>query len=224
VEARIVASGAGDDEVSEALSFSNPHYFAAGATLFGTEVQGAYEFAEQVYNGRFMHVPGFQACIECHDTHELKVKVKACGTCHGIQSEEELHDIRMTNVDYDGDDDTSTGIAVEVMNVNDAIYAAIQAYAAEVIGVPIAFESHSYPYWFLDTNGNGVAGPDEANYGNQYNAWTPRLLRAAYNYTWTLKDPGSFAHNGLYMLQVLYDTLGDIGGDVTGMTRPEVTQ
>jgi len=224
VEARIVSSGAGDDEVSEDLSFTNPHYFAAGATLFGTEVQGAYEFANQAYNGRFMHVPGFQTCIECHDTHQLRPKVESCGTCHGISSEEQLHDIRMTAVDFDGDGDTSTGIAVEVMNVNDAIYAAIQAYAAEVIGVPIAFESHTYPYWFIDTNGDGVADPDEANYGNQYNAWTPRLLRAAYNYTWALKDPGSYAHNGLYMLQVLYDTLQDVGGDVTGMTRPEVTQ
>ena len=171
-----------------------------------------------------MHVPGFQTCIECHDTHELKVKVKACDTCHGISSEEELHEIRMTAVDYDGDGDASTGIAVEVMNVNDAVYAAIQAYAAEVIGAPIAFEGHIYPYWFLDTNGDGVANPDEANYGNQYNAWTSRLLRTAYNYTWALKDPGSYAHNGLYMLQVLYDSLQDIGGDVSGMTRPEVTQ
>lgn len=224
VEARIVSSGAGDDEVSEALSFTNPHYFAAGATLFGTEVKGAYEFVGQAYNGRFMHVPGFQACIECHDTHQLRPKVESCDTCHGISSEEQLHDIRMTAVDFDGDGDTSTGIAVEVMNVNDAIYAAIQAYAAEEIGVPIAFESHTYPYWFIDSNGDGVADPDEANFGNQYNAWTPRLLRAAYNYTWALKDPGSYAHNGLYMLQVLYDTLQDIGGDITAMTRPEVTQ
>jgi hypothetical protein len=224
VNAAITESGVGDDEVSAELGFVNPHYFAAGATLFGTEAQGAYEFEGQTYNGRFMHVQGFQVCIECHDTHELKVKDEACGTCHGIQSEEELHDIRMTDVDFDGDGDTSTGLAVEVMNVNDAIYAAIQAYAADVVGTPIVFDSHSYPYWFIDTNGDGVADPDEANYGNQYNAWTPRLLRAAYNYTWTIKDPGSFAHNGLYMLQVLYDTLQDIGGDVSGMTRPATSQ
>jgi hypothetical protein len=52
------------------------------------------------------------------------------------------------------------------------------------------------------------------------------LLRAAYNYTWAAKDPGSFAHNGLYMLQVLYDTLQDIGGSdaVSGMTRPATSQ
>lgn len=224
VETRITASGAGDDEVSEALSFTNPHYFAAGATLLGTEVKGAYEFDGQAYNGRFTHVPGYQTCIECHDTHQLAVRIESCGTCHGISSKEQLHDIRMINIDFDGDGDTSTGIAVEVMNINDAIYAAIQAYAAEEVGVPIALESHSYPYWFIDTNSNGIADPDEANFGNQYNTWTPRLLRAAYNYTWALKDPGAYAHNGQYILQVLYDTLKDIGGDVSGMTRPEVTQ
>jgi hypothetical protein len=69
-----------------------------------------------------------------------------------------------------------------------------------------------------------VADPDESNRDNSYASWTPSLLRAAYNYTWTLKDPGSFAHNGQYMLQVLYDTLQDIGGDVSGMTRPAVTE
>jgi hypothetical protein len=224
IEVVIVSSGAGDDEVSDSLSFSNPHYFAAGVTLFGTEAQGAYEYDGQTYNGRFMHVQGYQACIECHDTHELKVEVEACGTCHGISSEEELHDIRMTDVDSDGDGDTSTGIAVEVMNVNDALYAAIQIYAAEVAGSPIAFNAASYPYWFIDTNENGVADPDESIRDNSYASWTPRLLRAAYNYTWAIKDPGSFAHNGLYMLQVLYDSLQDIGGDVSGMTRPAVSQ
>jgi hypothetical protein len=224
VDAAISRAGVDDDETSESLSFRNPHYFAAGATLWGTEVQGAYEFDGQSYNGRFTHVPGFQTCIECHDTHQLRPKVESCGTCHGITSEEQLREIRMTNIDYDGDGDTSTGIAVEVTNVNQAILDAIYLYAAEVSGVPIVFDSHAYPYWFVDTNGDGVADPDEANYGNQFNAWTPRLLRAAYNYTWALKDPGSYAHNGLYMLQVLYDTLDDIGGDVSGMIRPEVTQ
>jgi hypothetical protein len=46
------------------------------------------------------------------------------------------------------------------------------------------------------------------------------LLRAAYNYQWVQKDPGAFAHNGKYILQVLYDSIADIGGDVTGLTRP----
>ena len=47
------------------------------------------------------------------------------------------------------------------------------------------------------------------------------MLQAAYNYTWVQKDPGAFAHNGMYMIQVLYDTLESLGA-ADGMTRPEV--
>ena len=51
--------------------------------------------------------------------------------------------------------------------------------------------------------------------------WTPRLLRAAYNYQYATKDPGVYAHNGKYITQALYDTLEDMGVDVSGMVRPE---
>jgi hypothetical protein len=224
VDAAITQAGVDDDEVSESLFSRNPHYFAAGATLWGTEVQGAYEYDGRTYNSRFLHVPGYQTCNECHGTHGLEVQVKECGTCHGANSEGELHDIRITDFDFDGDGDISTGIAVEVMNVNQHLYAAIQAYALEVTGSPIAFNAAFYPYWFIDTDENGHADPDESNPDNTYTSWTPRLLRAAYNYTWTLKDPGSYAHNGQYILQVLYDSLQDIGADVTGLIRPEVIQ
>jgi hypothetical protein len=74
----------------------------------------------------------------------------------------------------------------------------IQAYAADTVGTPIAYDSHAYPYFFMDTNANGVVDPEEAVRENGFTAWTPRLLRAAYNYQWASKDPGSFAHNGMY--------------------------
>ena len=40
-----------DDTVDATLRFRNPHYFGAGATLFGTEAQGAYEYTEQDLSG-----------------------------------------------------------------------------------------------------------------------------------------------------------------------------
>jgi hypothetical protein len=83
------------------------------------------------------------------------------------------------------------------------------------LGTPIAYDSHAYPYFFMDTNANGVVDPEEAVRENGFAGWTPRLLRAAYNYQWASKDPGSFAHNGEYILQTLYDSLEDIGGDVS---------
>jgi hypothetical protein len=208
INAAIATAGVDDNTVSDALSFRNPHYFAAGATVFGSEAQGAYQYEGKEYVGRFLHVAGFNTCVNCHSTHALTVQVQACSACHtGVTTEEDLVTIRMSSVDYDGDGDTQEGMGEEVAGVAEKLYAAIQAYASGTVGTPIAFNGQSYPYWFTDT-------------GERYVTWTPRLLRAAYNYTWQAKDPGTFAHNGKYMIQVMYDSMQDIGGDVSSMTRP----
>ncbi|MDX1616311.1 MAG: cytochrome c3 family protein [Candidatus Promineifilaceae bacterium] len=214
--------GLGDDEVAENLRFINIHYFAAGATLFGNQAQGAYQYAGQEYVGQFEHVGPFNTCIECHDAHMLTVVVDGCANCHeGVESEEDLQTIRVSETDFDGDGDVEEGLAGEVGTMTDALYAAIQAYVAGVDGAAaIVYDSHSYPYFFTDLNENGEADPDEANYGNRYATWTPTLLRAAYNYQYAQKDPGAFAHNGQYVLQVLYDSINAVGGDVSAMTRP----
>jgi hypothetical protein len=224
VDRAIASSGLGDDEPAteeQALGFRNPHYFAAGATLFGTEAKGAYEFDGQEYNGRNMHVENFNTCINCHDAHALTVQVQACSGCHqGVESVEDLQNIRMeeTPVDYDGDGDTSEGLGGEVATMHEKLFAAIQTYAADTAGTPIQYNPAAYPYFFADPNTNGQV--DEGEEG--YTAWTPNLLRAGYNYQWVAKDPGAFAHNGHYILQVLYDSLQAVGGDTTGMTRPAV--
>jgi hypothetical protein len=202
--------GLDPDTVSDQAGFRNVHYFAAGATRYGTEVKGAYEYDGQTYNGYFEHRGAADSCTDCHDTHALDVKFEKCGDCHDdIASIEDLQTIRISEVDFDGDGDATEGIAGEIATMHDALYAAIQAYAADTIGTEIVYNADSYPYWFT---------PDEERYGT----WTPRLLQAAYNYQYVTKDPGAFAHNGQYVLQILYDSLSDIGGNVSGMTRPEV--
>ena len=40
---------------------------------------------------------------------------------------------------------------------------------------------------------------------NRYRSWTPRLLKAAYNYQVVSKDPGAYTHNPTYALQLLHD-------------------
>ena len=96
----------------------------------------------------------------------------------------------------------------------------MNAYAADTVEAGIVYNGSAYPYFFIDSNANGQADEDEVNSDNRFTAWTPRLLRAAYNYQYASKDPGQFAHNGKYILQVLYDSIEDLGGDVSGMTRP----
>ncbi|MCX8067940.1 MAG: hypothetical protein N3B68_09040 [Anaerolineae bacterium] len=210
-------AGMAPDTPSDQLAFLNVHYAPSGATLFGTEVKGAYEYDGKTYVGRYMHVQGFQTCLDCHDAHGLEVDVKTCAGCHKVEKPE---DIRIDATDYDGDGDTKEGIAGEVETVREALYAAIQKYAVEKAGKPIVFHPHIFPYFFVDTNGNGQPDPDETTAQNRYNAWTPRLLKAAYNYNFAHKDPAAYVHNGKYVLQVLYDSLADIGGSVKGMTRP----
>jgi hypothetical protein len=61
---------------------------------------------------------------------------------------------------------------------------------------------------------------------NKYPAYTPRLLQAVYNFTFSQHDPGGAYHNGRYVLQVLYDSLeslaasGKAGVDMKGKVRP----
>jgi hypothetical protein len=223
VNAAITRAGVGDDEVSSSLTFRNVHYFAAGATLFGTEARGAYEYAAQTYVGRFQHVQGYDTCVDCHNTHALEVQVDSCRVCHATAtSVEALSTIRMPGSaeDFDGDGDTTEGIAGEIATLREALFAALQAYAADTVGTGIVYSDAAYPYFFADSNGNGLPDPDELNFGNRYTTWTPRLLRAAYNYQYASKDPGGFAHNSRYLLQVLYDSLADLRANTAGMVRP----
>lgn len=218
VDARIEAAGVGDDETHEDLGFINIHYYAAAATKYGTLANGGYQYAGQTYDGNFAHVEGYDTCIDCHDTHTLEVKVDECAMCH---DEADTKDFRMLSsaVDYDGDGDIEEGIYYEIQTLQEILLAEMSAYAAETTGVGIVYDSHAYPYFFNDTNGDGVANEDEASYGNQYASWTPRLMRAAYNYQVSLKDTGAYAHGGKYIIELLYDSIADLGGDVTALQR-----
>ena len=181
-----------------------------------------YEFEGQEYAGYFEHVPAADSCVECHNTHTQQVQVDKCANCHeGVDSKEALATIRVSEADFDGDGDATEGLAGEIDTMAEALYAAMQAYANATDGVDaIIYDSHSYPYFFVDTDGDGASTPGEANYGNRYASWTPTLLKGAYNYQYALKDPGGFAHNGKYVIQALYDTIEALGGDVSAMTRP----
>jgi hypothetical protein len=217
-----VIAGKDLDVVASDLDAIDIHFFAAGATLFGTEVQGAYEYDGPGYNGRFAHVDAYQNCAQCHDPHRQEVEAEACGTCHaGVGSAEDLGKIRMADTDWDGDADTTEGIAGEISTMRDLLYETLQGYALEVAGTPLVF-SEIRPHFFADLDGDGSAGASELDEANRYQSWTPRLLRAAYNYQHSMSDPGAFAHNGQYILQLLYDSIADMDGDVSGLTRPPV--
>ena len=198
-----------DDTPDDSLGFVNIHYFAAAATRYGTEVQGAYEYDGKSYVGYFEHVQNAAGCTDCHNTHELTVQAEKCGACHtGVSTVADLESIRIDTTDWDGDGDTAEGIAGEIETMAEMLYEAIQAYAESNAATnPIEYNPARYPYFFDDA-------------GERYGTWTPALVKAAYNFQYAQKDPGAFAHNGKYVLQVLYDSIEDKGGSTAGMTRP----
>ena len=123
------------DTVSTKLSFTNVHYFAAGATLFGTQAKGAYEYAGKTYLGRLTHVSSFDACTECHEAHTGEVKTQGCSSpiCHGNATP---RNIRKDARDFDGNGNKSWGLYYEVAGAANILYATIQNYATNVAKSP----------------------------------------------------------------------------------------
>ena len=213
VDGAISGLSIGPDVVSPDLQFVNVHYAAAAAVMMGTDAKGGYEYEGRTYVGRFSHAPGADSCAACHDPHSTAVKVETCATCHGPA---EPRAIRLAAPDYDGDGDRAEGVAAEIHDTHAALLAAIMDYAAKN-GGPIGY-AHAYPYFFADLNGNGEIDEDERTRDNAYRAFTPRLLRAVYNYQLVSVSPGSWIHNGRYAAQLLHDSLSDLaeGGAEVG--------
>lgn len=199
-------TGKDTDTPDPKIRFNNIHYFAAGATIFGADVQGAYMYEGKEYVGQNMHADEagkMNKCQDCHDVHALEAKTESCETCHDTTDPTA---VRESDVDYDGDGDVTEGIKGEIDTLTEALFAEIQKYA-ESHGGAISYDAHVYPYF---------SGAD----GKAYAAWTPRLLKAAFNYQYVQKDPGAFVHNPKFVIQFLYDSIQDLGGDVSTYTRP----
>jgi len=207
-----------EDTPSQELAFISSHAISA-ATPFGAEAGWAYEYAGKSYQGRYLRGGEFFSCTQCHDPHSMKLRTDTCGDCHTITANV-IQNIRVDTTDYDGDGDISEGIAAEIESLQVLLLAEIRTYAQTVIKIPIVYDAVVHPYFFIDTNQDGIADPDETQSNNRYNAWTPRLLKAAYNYNYVIHDPGAYAHNSDYILQVIYDSIADLSGDLTALTRP----
>jgi Bacterial Ig-like domain (group 2) len=223
-QAIVDAGDPAEDTPSSELGFLNIHYYAAAATINAGRVRGGYQYDTEIYDWRFRHVPGFDTCNGCHDPHSLEVKVDKCADCHqGVATLDDLKDIRMIasqGQDYDGDGDTAEGVFFEMETMRMLLLTAVQTYTIEQSLGEICYDDAAYPYWFQDTNANAECDVDEANYGNRWQSWTPRMLKAAYNYQVASKDPGAFAHNAKYMIQLVYDSIADLDATLVTPVLP----
>lgn len=211
-----------EDTVSTDLSFINSHYAPSAATLLGSAVSGGYEYDGKTYVGPFVHAANLNTCTSCHQPHSLEVQLESCVACHTDVTE--FSDIRTSRIDFDGDGDMSVGIAVPIAALHAQLGEAIENYARDVIGMPIIYASSGFPYFFNDSDDNGEVTEGEAAFPNRYLSWTPRLLRAAYNYQFVAKDTAAYTHNPHYALQLLYDSLESLSAqvdvDLASLTRP----
>ena len=217
VNAMIEKAGVSDDTVNKDLKFLNVHYSAAGATRFGSEAGGGYEYEGLDYMGFHYHDDFATQCNDCHNAHTLEVKVSVCTECHeNVKSADDFAFIRDEDnkLDFDGNGNNTEGVKVEIESMHAILYQAMQDYAKNVVKDPLMYDSHSYPYFFTDVNGNGKSDEGEAVRANGYKSWTPRLAQAAYNYQFVAKDHGAWAHNSKYILQLLNDSIQDLGQKV----------
>ncbi len=195
-----------DDAVADDLRFVNIH-FAAAAVWAGAQGAGGYEYPGRSYAGVFDHAPGAQTCTDCHDAHSSRVQEASCASCHGDRP---VQAIRAGSADLDGDGDQAEGLAAEIHGLHAALGQAMSSYAAHVGAKPILY-TWTYPYFVVDLNGDGQLDGDDLALTNAYTGYTPRLLRAAYNYQVIAVDPGAWAHNPIYAAQLLHDSIADLG-------------
>ena len=196
------------DTANAELRFVNPHYATAAATWLGGYGGAGYQYDGRDYSGRFFHARPVSSCNSCHEPHTLEVAFEPCLTCHQGESPQ---DIRIARQSYDGSGDTSVGISSDIQANAALLLDSVKSYAADIAGVPMVYDGNSYPYFFTDANGDGVI--DQSDGRNvAYNGWTPRSLRAAYNWKLVTSDPGNYAHNPHYALELLYDSIEDLSG------------
>ena len=229
VELDKVAEPIVSGETTSRLGFRNIHYFAAAVTLYGGEAMGGYQYEGMVYDSKNQHVPGFDTCIGCHDQHSLEVKVEACAECHeGVTSTEDLKNVRMVSSahDYDGDGDVEEGMYFEIEGLQETLLATLKEYALAAAGHGITYDAATYPYFLQDDDGDGVGDKNEEGRNVSFSSWTGRLLKAAYNYQVSKKDPGAFAHGNKYIVQLLHDSIADLNEylgtvDMSAMARDD---
>ena len=199
------ASGKPDDTPDPALRFVNPHYATAAASWLGGYGGAGYHYEGKTYSGRFFHARPVATCVSCHDMHSLEVKVETCTTCHDAEGP---RSIRIRKQSYDGSGNLTVGIQSDIAANAQTLMTTLVAYTGEVAGTALIY-APSYPYFFTDANRDGVVDQVDGKPVGYAN-WTPRSLKAAYNWKLVTADAGIYAHNPHYALELLYDSIEDL--------------
>jgi hypothetical protein len=212
------------------LSFRNVHYLPAGATQYGNAAAVAYQYAGKQYAPRWEHTDtavngrDTSQCAFCHmqqGSHSFEPEiVTVCTQCHGTVTLDTIGPPAFA-VQHDYDSNPTTASKAEAAVFGTRLYAAIQAYCAAIAdGVTppngasyVAYKGDAYPYWFKDSNKNHEVDAEETSAMR----FDSKSLRAAFNYQYYQKEPGAWAHNNRYIVQVLFDSIEDLVGVLNGL-------
>ncbi len=188
----------------------NPHYRGGAAMLYGSGVDGGYEYTGKTYsNGITAHQT--TNCVGCHmadassnnvgghtwamhTADESELNNAICATCHtgGVSSFDTFRS-GSTGKDYDGDGNSTEGIQEEIAGLKTALLTQLST-----LGIT---STTIYPYW------SGTA-------------WVDKAIKGAYTYNFVDHDPGAGIHNFAYAIQLLRDAIEDISGAAPAGVRP----
>jgi hypothetical protein len=192
------------------IGFLNPHYLGAAGVLLGSRTHMLYEYPAQTYAGNPFFwgsphgSPHGAECTGCHQPkasrHGFEVDLAYCATCH----------VQIPGVgDY-----RLSPLKTNVDALAALLYATVTAYS-QAAGNAVCYNGAAYPYWFADNGtGGGVAADGICQAGEAVSANSAKLnakaALAAYNYKWSQAEPGAYAHNYEYIVQILMDAIVDL--------------
>ncbi|MDF1536484.1 MAG: hypothetical protein P1S46_08300 [bacterium] len=187
---------------SNPVVFRNMHYLASAAVLYAEK---GYEYAGSEYSGEHIHAA--LGCVRCHMAEEPGTEEVGGHTFHMAHGSTEATTYctpchpSMAAIDNPWGTGTDAANDVAYMLtvlLNDAIEAYDSPDDADTTAQ--VYFTESYPYFIL----NESAG------GNTSQGWDPPLAEAAFNWQFIKKDPGAYAHNWKYAVQLLHDSYKDL--------------
>jgi hypothetical protein len=198
------------DIASGSPGFRNMHYLAAGATLYGMK---GYEYAGKTYAGEhtFHALAGCAGChmaldypiddVGGHTFHVANGSTEntafCAASCHPSMNALDDPVDFAHGADWDGNGGTVSAKDEVAYLLTVLLHNAIEAYDSpdDADIMPNIEYSSSYPYF----------GPTDAT-----QQWDGVVAKAAFNWQFIYKDPGAYAHNSKYAVQLLRDSYNDL--------------
>lgn len=218
-----------DQDADGVRGFVNSHYLSAGGQLFG---KSGYQFTGLSYANPsyFAHdkigtaaQPGTGTngpCVGCHMTtsngHQFTnvTKNATTGAITALTSSAciKCHDGTNGPALAAGNDAT----VINFLNEEEHGYKAALEELRLSLNAKGVFWANSNPYFFKDTNGNGIIDPGVENVrANAFTNWASvyglalwkDTMGAAFNLNLLIHDPGGYAHNRIYSKRLIYDAI-----------------